>query len=127
MLTMLVFLFLAVIALGALSTPFFAPLGMLLLLFGLAGAVWWIGLLAITRGHPSEAVLRTPRRRFLGPGGPDDPFADVPYPDEAEWQMNVTPTEEDEMSTTAATASISEREKLEIAAANTSGKTPVVF
>jgi len=96
MVTTLVILFLAAIALGALSTPFFAPLGLLLLLFGLVGAIWWIGLLVATRGHPSEVVLHTPRYRFLGPGGPDDPFADVSYADEADDQGDVTTTEEDE-------------------------------
>jgi len=84
MVTMIVFLLLAVIILGALSTPFFAPIGVLLMLFGFAGLVWWIGLVVTTRGQPSEVVLRTPRYRFLGPGGPDDPFADAPYADEAD-------------------------------------------
>jgi len=84
MVTAVVILLLAAIALGALSTPFFAPLGMLLLFFGFIGLIWWIGLIVATRGRPAEVVLRAPRYRFLGPGGPDDPFADVPYPDEAD-------------------------------------------
>jgi hypothetical protein len=74
-------LFLLVITLGALSTPFFAGLGLLLLLFGLMGLVGWIRLVIATRGRPSEVVLYTPRHTFLGPGGPDDPFADLPYAD----------------------------------------------
>jgi hypothetical protein len=80
----ILFLFLAVLALGALATPFTAPLGVLLLLFMLATAVGWVGLVVSTRGEPSEVVLSAPRYRFLGPGGPDDPFADVPYADEAD-------------------------------------------
>ena len=78
----IVFLFLAVIALGALATPFFAGVGVLLLLFLLVVSVGWIRLLVATRGQPSGVVLRTPRYRFLGPGGPDDPFADLPYAEE---------------------------------------------
>jgi len=78
----IVFLFLAVLALGALATPFFAPLGVLMLLFLLFLTIGWVRLVVATRGRPSEVVLYTPRHSFLGPGGPDDPFADLPYADE---------------------------------------------
>jgi hypothetical protein len=78
-----VFLFLAAIALGALGTPFFAGIGVLLLLLLLVAApLWWIGLAVSTRGRPSQPVAHTRVHRFLGPGGPDDPFADAPYADE---------------------------------------------
>jgi hypothetical protein len=30
---------------------------------------------------PAEEILQTKRHQFLGPGGPDDPFADDPYDD----------------------------------------------
>lgn len=75
----IVFSFLTVITLAAFATPGFAPLGMLLLLFLFGGALWWMGLAVTTRGTPSEAIARTKRHRFLGPGGPDDPFAEEPY------------------------------------------------
>lgn len=45
-----VFLFLAVIALAALGTPFFAGIGVPLLLFVFASVAWWIGLGWSTRG-----------------------------------------------------------------------------
>jgi hypothetical protein len=75
----LVFLFLSVITLGALATPGFAGLGVLLLLCLFGAAFWWVALAVTTRGTPSQAVARTKRHRLLGPGGPDDPFADTPY------------------------------------------------
>jgi hypothetical protein len=75
----IVFLFLGVITLGVLATPGFAVVGVLLLLFLFGAVAWWIGLVVATHGDPGEAVARTPRHRFLGPGGPDDPFADVPF------------------------------------------------
>jgi hypothetical protein len=30
---------------------------------------------------PAEEIRQTKRHRFLGPGGPDDPFANDPYDD----------------------------------------------
>jgi hypothetical protein len=78
-----VFLFLAAIALGALGTPFFAGIGVLLLLLLIVAApLWWIGLAVYTGGHPSRPVAYTRVHHFLGPGGPDDPFADAQYPNE---------------------------------------------
>src|SRR5215475_11737396 len=82
MIRTLVFLLLAVIAIGALATPFFAGIGLLLLLFLFASVIWWIGLAVSTRGRPGELLVQARVHRFLGPGGPDDPFADVPYADE---------------------------------------------
>lgn len=75
---MLVFLLLSVITLGVLATPGFAVVGVLFLFFLLGTAAWWIGLAVVTHGHPGEAVVRTAhaQHRLLGPGGPDDPFAD---------------------------------------------------
>jgi len=78
----IVFLFLSVITLGVLATPGGAGVGVLLLLLLFGAAAWWMGLAVTTRGAPSEALARTKRHRLLGPGGPDDPFADVPYEDE---------------------------------------------
>jgi len=96
----LVFLLLAAITLGALGTPFFAGIGLLLLLLLIVAApLWWIGLAVSTSGHPSQPLAYTKVHRFLGPGGPDDPFADAPYADEpvtapAVTQMQDTPREE---------------------------------
>jgi hypothetical protein len=74
----IVFLLLSLIALGALATPGVAAVGLLLLLFVFGAGTWLIALAVTTRGRPAEAVILG-RHRFLGPGGPDDPFADVPY------------------------------------------------
>jgi hypothetical protein len=79
----IVFLLLSVVTLGALATPGFAALGVLLLLSFPVLFVWWLGLAVTTRGAPSRAIARTTRRRLLGPGGPDDPYADLPYDDES--------------------------------------------
>lgn len=44
----------------------------------LAWLMW--GLVFLAEG-PSEEILQTKRHQFLGPGGPDDPFADDPFDD----------------------------------------------
>jgi hypothetical protein len=31
--------------------------------------------------HPGEEISHVKRHQLLGPGGPDDPFADLPYDD----------------------------------------------
>jgi hypothetical protein len=54
----------------------FAALIILVLLFGLAWSVWMVFFLA---KDPSEEIRQTKHLQFLGPGGPDDPFADDPY------------------------------------------------
>src|SRR5262249_23411860 len=78
-----VFLFLAAIALGALATPFFVGIGMLLLLLLIVAApLWWIGLAVSPEGPRSRPVAYPRVHRFLGPGGPDDPFAAAPYANE---------------------------------------------
>lgn len=77
-----IFFLLALLAVASFATPGTAPIGILLLLFLFVCVVWWIGLVATTRGAPVEALARVKRHEFLGPGGPDDPFADVPYEDE---------------------------------------------
>jgi len=76
MITTLVLLLLAVLFLGLVATPGLGAIGLVLApLIGVA-VVWWIGAAAVTRGRPSDVVVRTRHRQFLGPGGPDDPFAD---------------------------------------------------
>lgn len=54
----------------------FAALILLVFLLGLAWLVWMVFFLA---QHPSEEIRQTKHFQFLGPGGPDDPFADDPY------------------------------------------------
>jgi hypothetical protein len=54
-----------------------APL-ILLFPFRLAWLVWMAFFLA---NHPSEEIRQTKRHQFLGPSGPDDPFADDPFDD----------------------------------------------
>jgi hypothetical protein len=86
------FMLLSVITLGVIATPGLALLGVVLLPFLLLGAAgWWIALAVTTHGRPSQAVVRTSRHRFLGPGGPDDSFADVAYDDEFEREPLVAP------------------------------------
>src|SRR5262249_44509531 len=80
----ILFLFLAFITLGVLATPFAAGVGVLLLLFFPIAFFWWVGLAVTTRGHPNEAILHTRVHHFLGPGGPDDPFANASYVDAEE-------------------------------------------
>jgi hypothetical protein len=55
-----------------------APLILVLFPFTLAWLVWMVFFLA---NHPSEEIRQTKRLQFLGPGGPDDPFANDPYDD----------------------------------------------
>jgi hypothetical protein len=43
--------------------------------------VWFIWTVIFLANHPSEELRRTERHQLLGPGGPDDPFADDPYAD----------------------------------------------
>jgi hypothetical protein len=43
--------------------------------------IWFFWAVIFLANHPSEEILHTKRRQLLGPGGPDDPFADAPYDD----------------------------------------------
>jgi hypothetical protein len=54
-----------------------APL-MLFALFALAWLIWAVLFLA---NDPAEEIRRTKHHQFLGPGGPDDPFAGDPFDD----------------------------------------------
>jgi hypothetical protein len=72
--TVLLFLF-TVLVVGVIATPGLGAFGLMVAPLVGVGVVWWIGLAATTHGHPSDAVVRTKHREFLGPGGPDDPFA----------------------------------------------------
>jgi hypothetical protein len=46
--------------------------------FAMAWFVWMVFFVANDAG---DEILRTKHHQFLGPGGPDDPFADDPYYD----------------------------------------------
>ena len=54
-----------------------API-ILLFLFTLVGLLW-LGL--FLDNDPAEEIRATKRHQFLGPGGPDDPFANDPFDD----------------------------------------------
>jgi hypothetical protein len=71
----IVFFFLAAIVLGTIAVPGLGAFALVLApLIGL-GLIWRFALTVETHGHVGEAVVRTKHRHFLGPGGPDDPFA----------------------------------------------------
>ena len=76
MITTVVLFLLAVLFVGVIATPGLGPLGLVLAPLIVVAVVWWIGAAAVTHGSPSDVVLRTKHMQFLGPGGPDDPFAD---------------------------------------------------
>jgi hypothetical protein len=52
-----------------------APL-ILLFLFTLVALLW---LRLFLGNDPAEEIRATKRHQFLGPGGPDDPFANDPF------------------------------------------------
>jgi hypothetical protein len=56
----------------------FAALLIVVFPLTLAWLVWMVFFLA---NDPTEEISQTRHLRFLGPGGPDDPFADDPYDD----------------------------------------------
>jgi hypothetical protein len=41
--------------------------------------VWLVWMIFFLANHPGEEIRSVQRHQFLGPGGPDDPFADDPY------------------------------------------------
>ena len=55
-----------------------APLILVLFPVTVAWLVWMIVFLA---NDPDEEIRQVKHHQFLGPGGPDDPFADDPYDD----------------------------------------------
>jgi hypothetical protein len=42
---------------------------------------WLVWMVFFLANGPDEEILHARRHRFLGPGGPDDPFANDPYDD----------------------------------------------
>jgi hypothetical protein len=55
-----------------------AALLIVVLPFALAWLTWMVFFVA---NDPSEEICHAKHHRFLGPGGPDDPFANDPYDD----------------------------------------------
>ena len=56
----------------------FGALLMVLIPVVLAWLVWMVFFLA---NDPGEEIRLAKHEQFLGPGGPDDPFANAPYDD----------------------------------------------
>lgn len=65
----------ASLVVGIIATPGLGAIALLLVPFLVFGFVWRSAVTVVTRGRPSEAVVRTRRSHLLGPGGPDDLFA----------------------------------------------------
>lgn len=57
------------------------PFAGLYIVFVLLVPVWLIWMIIFLANHPDEEIRETKRYQLLGPGGPDDPFADAPYDD----------------------------------------------
>lgn len=91
----IVYFFFAAIVLGVIAVPGLGAFALLLApLLGL-GLLWRIALTVFTDARPVDAVVHTRRRHLLGPGGPDDSFADSPlgedeYPAAASPRPSVT-------------------------------------
>ena len=66
-------LVLMVTLLGVIPIP---GLGVIFFFFAPFMAALWIALEVARHGRPGEAVLHASYGQLLGPGGPDDPFAD---------------------------------------------------
>jgi hypothetical protein len=57
------------------------PLSLLLLASLPLIPVWLIWMALFLANDPAEEIRKTKRYQFLGPGGPDDPFADDSFGD----------------------------------------------
>jgi hypothetical protein len=57
------------------------PFAGLYIVFLLVSIVWLVWMVIFLANDPSEEIREMKRHRLLGPGGPDDPFADDPYED----------------------------------------------
>ena len=75
MIRTVMFFFVAAIVLGLVITPGLAAVALVLVPLGGLAFLWRIALAVTTRGDATGAVAQTHSRSFLGPGGPDDPFA----------------------------------------------------
>jgi hypothetical protein len=66
----------ASVALGIVATPGLAAAGLLIVVLAPIALGWWIALGGRKPGTRTRVVARIRHHEFLGPGGPDDPFAD---------------------------------------------------
>jgi hypothetical protein len=57
------------------------PLSLLLIALLPLIPVWLIWMALFLANNPAEAIRKAKHHQFLGPGGPDDPFADDPFDD----------------------------------------------
>jgi hypothetical protein len=57
------------------------PLSLLLIALLPLIPVWLIWMALFLANDPIEEIRKTKHHQFLGPGGPDDPFADDPFDD----------------------------------------------
>jgi hypothetical protein len=72
----IVYFFLAIVVLGTIAVPGLGAVALVVApLLGL-GFLWRTALTVSTHGHSIDAVVHTRRSHLLGPGGPDDSFAD---------------------------------------------------
>jgi hypothetical protein len=52
------------------------PFAGLYIVFLLGSLVWLVWMVIFLANHPSEEIREVKRHQLLGPGGPDDPYAD---------------------------------------------------
>jgi hypothetical protein len=57
--------------------------------------VWLVWMIFFLANHPGEEIRNVQRHQFLGPGGPDDPFANDSY-DRPAVQQHAEPDREPE-------------------------------
>jgi len=91
---MIVYFFVAIVVLGTIATPGLGAFALVIVPFLGLGFLWRTALTVSTHGRSTDAVMHTRRSHLLGPGGPDDSFADSPlhedaYPTEASARASV--------------------------------------
>ena len=57
------------------------PLSLLLIVLVPLIPVWLIWMALFLANDPAVEIRKAKHHQFLGPGGPDDPFADDPFDD----------------------------------------------
>ena len=77
----LVYVLLGIIVLGTVAVPGLGAFALLAAPLVVLGLLWRVALTVVTRGRPTEAVVHTRVHHFLGPGGPDDSFANSIFDD----------------------------------------------
>jgi hypothetical protein len=91
----IIYFFFAAIVLGVIAVPGLAAFGLLIAPLAGLGLIWRLALTVTTHGHPSRALVYTRQSHLLGPGGPDDSFANFAldegeYPTEASARASVS-------------------------------------